>query len=82
MTHESVIGRIIACINRCDTTLNVEITGKTSLVKDLGFDSIDMLDVVMELEDDFDYVFSDSLVAKADTVDAIAIYVMNTVTHR
>lgn len=82
MTREAVIGRIVACIARCDTTLNVEVTAKTSLVKDLGFDSIDMLDVTMELEDEFDCVIANSVIEKADTVDAIATYVIDTVINR
>lgn len=50
------------------------VTGKTNFVQDLNLDSIDSLELIMELEDIYDISISDADAAKLQTVnDAIKL---------
>ena len=46
-----------------------EITGETHLEKDLGADSLDSVEIIMEIEDRFDVVISVGAAEKIKTVD-------------
>ena len=54
-----------------------EVTLDTDLVKDLGADSLDLVDVVMSLEDEFDKEIPDEDVEKIKTVGDIVSYIEN-----
>ena len=54
-----------------------EVTLDTDLVKDLGADSLDLVDVVMSLEDEFDKEIPDVDVENIKTVGDIVSYIEN-----
>ena len=54
-----------------------EITLDTDLINDLGADSLDLVDVVMSLEDEFDKEIPDEDVEKIKTVGDIVSYIEN-----
>ncbi|MEG0541284.1 MAG: acyl carrier protein [Angelakisella sp.] len=51
-----------------------EITLATDLVDDLGADSLDLVDLVMTLEDEFDMEIPDDDIESVHTVDDIVKY--------
>ena len=52
-----------------------EITMDSSLVEDLGIDSLDFVDIVMSLEDEFDTEFPEEEMAGIMTVGDIVKYI-------
>ena len=52
-----------------------EITMDSSLVEDLGIDSLDFVDIVMSLEDEFDIEFPEEDMAGIKTVGDIVKYI-------
>ena len=52
-----------------------EITMDSSLVEDLGIDSLDFVDIVMSLEDEFDTEFPEEDMAGIQTVGDIVKYI-------
>ena len=54
-----------------------EVTLDTDLVKDLGADSLDLVDVVMSLEDEFDKEIPDEDVENIKTVGDFVSYIEN-----
>lgn len=51
---------LINIIKRCDNSVDTdEINNKTDLVNDLGFDSISIIQLVVELENEFDIEIDD-----------------------
>ena len=73
MTNPTIEERVtrIVC-NQMGTTPD-KISGETSFVNDLGADSLDTVELVMEFEDEFDVNIPDEDAEKIQTVgDAIA----------
>ena len=54
-----------------------ELTEETNLVEDLGIDSLDMVELAMELEDEFDMSIEDEEMEKLATVKDIVEYIEN-----
>ncbi|MGI6030708.1 MAG: acyl carrier protein [Eubacteriales bacterium] len=54
-----------------------ELTMETNLMEDLGADSLDIADLVMELEERLEVEISDEELAKLKTVGDIVAYVEN-----
>ena len=52
-----------------------EINPSSSLTEDLGADSLDVVEIVMALEDEFDVEISDEETAKIKTVDDIVKHI-------
>lgn len=52
-----------------------EINPSSSLTDDLGADSLDVVEIVMALEDEFDVEISDEETAKIKTVDDIVKHI-------
>lgn len=53
------------------------LSDETSFINDLGADSLDTIEIVMELEDEFDMSISNEEALKIQTVGAAIDYVMN-----
>lgn len=51
------------------------IYGYSSLVEDIGADSLDLVELVMQLEDEFDMEIPDEEAEKFDTVQSVIDYV-------
>ncbi len=56
-----------------------DISGKTSLREDLDIDSIDIIEIIMDLEDKFYLEINDEVVYEWKTVQDIVNYVTNKV---
>jgi acyl carrier protein len=54
-----------------------EITHEISFINDLSVDSLDIVELVMELEDEFDMSIPDEEAEKIQTVGAAVDYVVN-----
>ncbi len=52
-----------------------DITADTTLTEDLGADSLDVVDLLMSIEDEFDLEIPDDDVDKIKTVGAIVDYI-------
>ena len=52
-----------------------QITGETSFVNDLGADSLDTVELVMELEEEFDITIPDDAAEKIQTVGQAIEYI-------
>jgi acyl carrier protein len=68
--------KIYAVVARCFGVPRRHFTARTSLVEDLGVDSIDLLALAIELEEEFDIVISDQTLGRirtiGDTVPCVA----------
>ncbi|MDD2333349.1 MAG: acyl carrier protein [Mesotoga sp.] len=53
-----------------------EIKGNSRFIEDLGADSLDLVDLVMELEDKFDIQISDSQTASFKTIDDVVGFIL------
>lgn len=54
-----------------------ELTEDTNLIEDLKIDSLDMVELAMELEDEFDMSIEDEEMEKLKTVKDIVEYIEN-----
>lgn len=54
-----------------------EVTPEVSLMDDLGADSLDIVELIMDFEDEFDMEISDEDVEKIKTVQDIIDYIKN-----
>lgn len=54
-----------------------EITLETSLKKDIGLDSLDLIDLTMEIERGFNFIISDQEVQKWGTLGDVIKYIQN-----
>lgn len=70
MSGQTNFQTITQIINKIVTkTPNVEITPETHLIKDLGIDSLEQVEIVLEIEKEFDIKISDD---QASTIQTIA----------
>ncbi|MEM7307830.1 MAG: acyl carrier protein [Planctomycetota bacterium] len=75
MTNPTIEERVtrIVC-NQMGTTPD-KISGETSFVNDLGADSLDTVELVMEFEDEFEISIPDEDAEKIQTVGAAIEYI-------
>lgn len=68
MTDEQIRERVIAIV--CDhlAVNKDQVTDKTSFIEDIGADSLDIVELVMELEEEFDISIPDEQAEKIKTV--------------
>jgi acyl carrier protein len=68
MTKEEVSKKVIAHIARLLDMQQHEVTPESLVVADLGADSLDMVEIVMAVEDEFGIEILDSEMAQLSTV--------------
>lgn len=68
MTKEEVSKKVIAHIARLLGMHQHEVTPESLVVADLGADSLDMVEIVMAVEDEFEIEILDSEMAMLSTV--------------
>lgn len=71
MNKEKIINLIAEQLDAAPENLTME----TNLIEDLGADSLDIADLVMELEEQLDVEISDEDLAKLKTVGDIVEYI-------
>jgi len=69
---ESLANRLVYAISARRGISVDELTGEKSFLDDLGLDSLDTAELVMELEEEFDIVLTDELERITTVADAIA----------
>ena len=67
------IKKIIAEVLNVDAE---EITMETTFVDDLGADSLDIFQIIMGIEEEFDIVIEDDMIKEVDTVES-ALKIIN-----
>jgi len=76
---DSIHNRVIGIIAKCMTLDLDEISREMSLVKDLNVDSLDAVEIVMDIEDEFNLVIDDDQIAELQTVGGVIDYVADRV---
>ena len=56
-----------------------EVTAEASFIEDLGADSLDIVELIMALEEEYDIEIPDEDAEKIQTVKDVTTYVQNTV---
>ena len=69
--------KIIALIAEKLSKKPEEINDKSRLVEDLGADSLDIVELIMSFEDEFNVSLPDEDVAKMSTIEDIVTYIEN-----
>jgi acyl carrier protein len=77
VTNPSIEERVKKIV--CDQmgTTSEKITRETSFINDLGADSLDTVELVMEFEDEFEISIPDEDAEKIQTVGAAVEYITN-----
>ena len=76
---EQVAEKVIAIVSEQLNVDKAEISKETSFVNDLGADSLDTVELVMELEDEFDMNIPDEDAEKLQTVGSAIDYIVKNV---
>ena len=77
MTNPSIEERVVRIVcNQMGTTPD-KVTKETSFVNDLGADSLDTVELVMEFEDEFEISIPDEDAEKIQTVGNAIEYISN-----
>ena len=77
--QEQVAEKVIAIVSEQLSVDKAEISKETSFVNDLGADSLDTVELVMELEDEFDMNIPDEEAEKLQTVGSAIDYIVKNV---
>lgn len=75
-TPQEIEQKVIAIVSEQLSVDKAEISRETSFVGDLGADSLDTVELVMELEDEFDMNIPDEEAEKLQTVGAAVDYIV------
>ncbi len=75
--EEKMREKIIALIAEKLSKKPEDITDKSKLVEDLGADSLDIVELIMAFEDEFNINLPDEEVAKLVTIKDIVTYIEN-----
>ena len=73
---KTIFDRVITIMSEKDIDVS-EITLETSLKKDMGLDSLDLIDLTMEIEREYNFVISDQEVEKWETLGDVIKYIQN-----
>ena len=79
-TPEEIESKVIAIVSEQMSVEKVEIKRETSFVNDLNADSLDTVELVMELEDEFDMNIPDDEAEKLQTVGQAIDYIQSQLT--
>ena len=74
-TTEEIQEKVVAIVSEQMGVDKAEISLETSFINDLNADSLDTVELVMELEDEFDMSIPDEEAEKIQTVGAAVSYV-------
>ncbi len=75
-TQDEVLEKVVAIVSEQLSVEKSEISRETSFVNDLGADSLDTVELVMELEDEFNMNIPDEEAEKLQTVGATIEFIM------
>jgi acyl carrier protein len=72
---QRVLQRVIEIAARQVNVPSAQVTRESHFINDLGFDSLDVMDMNMLLEDEFDLNIPDDQISNLMTVGALADYI-------
>ncbi|MBP7936938.1 MAG: acyl carrier protein [Phycisphaerae bacterium] len=75
MTAEEIEDKVFSIVSQQMVINKAEITRETSFINDLNADSLDIVELVMELEDNFDMSIPDEEAEKIKTVGQAIDYI-------
>lgn len=81
-TREEILEKVVQIVSDQMGVDKAEITPETSFVDDLNADSLDTVELVMELEDEFDMSIPDEEAEKIKTVGDAVSYVERQLTAK
>jgi acyl carrier protein len=73
----SIENKVIDIISEQTGVDRTEITCETSFSDDMNFDSLDLIELVMEFEDEFEVTITDEETERIDTVGDVIDYIVN-----
>ena len=76
MTSDEVEGKVLSIVGEQMAINKAEITRETSFVNDLNADSLDIVELVMEFEDNFEMSIPDEEAEKIKTVGQAIDYIV------
>lgn len=79
MEREELLGKVKAIVADKLSIAEDQVTEEASFIDDLGADSLDTVELVMALEDEFDLDIPDEEAEKLTTVGKALDYVINNV---
>ena len=77
MSEKSIEDRVIEIVCEQLSTSKENVTGETSFINDLGADSLDTVELVMEFEERFGIEIPDDAGEKIQTVGAAVEFIKN-----
>ena len=75
MTGEEIEGKVFSIVSEQMAVNKAEITRETSFINDLNADSLDIVELVMEFEDNFDMSIPDEEAEKIRTIGQAVDYI-------
>ncbi len=82
MTVAEIEDKVFSIVSEQMAINKAEITRETSFINDLNADSLDIVELVMEFEDNFDMSIPDEEAEKIKTVGQAIDYIANTQTKK
>ena len=76
MTVEEIEDKVFTIVSEQMAINKAEITRETSFVNDLNADSLDIVELVMEFEDNFDMSIPDEEAEKIKTIGQVVDYIV------
>jgi acyl carrier protein len=76
VTNEEIEDKVFTIVSEQMAVNKAEITRETSFVNDLNADSLDIVELVMEFEDNFEMSIPDEEAEKIKTVGQVVDYVV------
>ena len=77
MTQEEIFGKVKDLVSKQLSIDEKEITTDASFIEDLGADSLDTVELIMSLEEEFDIEIPDEEAEKIKTVQNVVDYILN-----
>jgi acyl carrier protein len=77
LTQEEIFGKVKDLVSKQLSIDEKEITTDASFIEDLGADSLDTVELIMSLEEEFDIEIPDEEAEKIKTVQNVVDYIKN-----
>jgi acyl carrier protein len=72
--NSSILARVISTVRSTSHLHDFAVTAETRFVEDLGFDSLDLVEVAIQLEEVFDIEFAQDAIARFGSIGDLTGY--------